>query len=67
MMPSDIACPMHPKPYPSCDADGTCQLCGRTWRRDDEGNLLSEKRAVKIVGELKAGADINKVIQPVAP
>jgi hypothetical protein len=65
-MASDIACPMHTKPYPPCDADGTCQLCGRAWKRDAEGNLLSEKRAVKIVGELKAGADINRLIKPLS-
>ena len=64
-MASDIACPMHPKPYPPCDADGTCQLCGRTWSRTADGDLMSAKRAVKIVGELKAGADINQVIQPI--
>ena len=66
MIASNIACPMHPEPHPPCDADGTCPLCGRTWKRDAEGNLLSEKRAVKIVGELKATADINQLIRPVA-
>ena len=61
-MASPIACPMHPKPYPPCDADGTCQLCGRAWFIDERGNQMSKRRAVKIVGPLEPGADINAVI-----
>lgn len=59
-----LFCPMHPKPHPQCNEAGQCFVCGRSWSVDDEGNMMSAKRAVKIVGEIKPGADINDVIQP---
>lgn len=64
-MASNLVCPMHPKPYPPCYSDGSCRLCGRSWFVDERGNMMSKRRSVQIVGELKEGADINEVIRPV--
>jgi hypothetical protein len=61
-----LACPMHPKPHPACSADGECPAYGRSWSVDADGNMMSKRRAVKIVGPLEPGADINAVIKPVS-
>lgn len=60
-----LCCPMHPKPHPQCNEAGECFQCGRSWELTKDGDMMSKKRAVRIVGEIKEGADINDVIQPV--
>ena len=59
-----LVCPMHSHPYPECDENGVCPMCGRCWSIDADGNMRTATRRVRVVGPIEPGADINAVIKP---
>ena len=63
-----MKCPMHPDPKPDCDAEGTCPLCGRSWKEMTAGGetyLMSKARKVQIVQPITEGSRIDDCIKPV--
>lgn len=59
---SNIICPMHPDPKPTCDEHGLCPVCLREWE-DTQHGLMSKPRKVILTKAPLPGTKIDDCLQ----